>query len=146
MKKICVFLGILFVAFSINAQAGSAANELGVCMTDSLSGKERKTLAKWVFFAMAAHPEISSYSNISQADRDQTDEFVGKLVTRLIVEDCPQQSKVAFKNYGAVAFEQAFGLVGQVAMQELMNDKNVNQSFAGFEKYLDNEKFNQLGQ
>ena len=31
------------------AQAGSQAHELGICLTDSLNGKERKNLAKCIF-------------------------------------------------------------------------------------------------
>lgn len=144
MKKILTLLIIIVVSFSLNAQAGEVTNKLGVCLTDSLSGKERKNLAKWVFFAMAAHPEISSYSRITESDQIQANQFVGKLVTRLITEDCPQEAKAALSESGRLAFQQAFGLVGRVAMQELMTDANVSQSFSGFEKYLDKEKLGAL--
>ncbi len=109
-----------------------------------MTGRERKNLAKWIFFAIAAHPEIKSYSRVTETDQDQTNQLVGKLITRLMTEDCPAQAKAALKKDGAAALEQAFGLVGQVAMQELMTDNAVSQSISGFENYLDQAKFIEL--
>lgn len=146
MKKICVPVIVIGLLFSFGVYAGPATNTLGVCLTDSLTGKERKVLAKWIFFAIAAHPEISSYSNVTDNSQDETNQFVGGLITRLMTEDCPSQAKAALKEDGSVAFEQAFGMVGQVAMQELMADQNVARSISGFEKYVDQAKISALGQ
>ncbi|WP_346837970.1 hypothetical protein [Microbulbifer sp. SAOS-129_SWC] len=142
MKNIITAIAIfVFASFSVNLYAGQATQAFGICLTDSLTGKERKTLAKWIFFAIAAHPEIKSYAKMTDKDQDQANRFVGNLVTRLITEDCPNQAKRALKEDGGQAFEQAFGLVGKVAMRELMADKHVVQSVSGFEKYLDKDKF-----
>ena len=147
MKKFLLLIAVVVCAsLSWQVQAGPAAQELGVCLTDSLTGKERKDLAKWIFFAIAAHPEISSYSKVSEANQQQSDEFVGNLVTRLMADDCPQKSKNALQEGGSVAFEQAFGLVGQVAMQELMADHKVLQTISGYEKYLDQTRLRALSE
>ena len=145
MKSIFLTISLLFgTMFSLSIYAGPATNEFGVCLTDSLTGKERKNLAKWIYFAIAAHPEITQYSKITESSRDDTNQYVGKLVTRLMTDDCPKQASAAIKEGGSKAIEHAFGLVGQVAMQELMADKNVSGSISGFEKYLDQEKIAEL--
>ncbi len=42
---------------------------LTTCFVDSLNGKERKQLATWIYFAVAAHPEMKPFSNISPQQR-----------------------------------------------------------------------------
>jgi hypothetical protein len=140
------FLSVILVIslLPISAFAGEAANELGVCLADSLTGKERKALARWIFFGMAAHPEIRPYTEVSDQAIDDLDKLVGELVTRLMTSDCPQQARAAVKDEGSAAIEYAFGLVGQVAMQELMMNQEVSQTLGGFEKYVDQEAIQSL--
>jgi hypothetical protein len=126
------------------ALAGPASEELGLCMVDSLTGKERKQLAKWVFFAMAAHPEIKKFSKVSSEDQNNVNSYVGKLITRLLTENCSTQVKAANKESGSAAISSAFELVGKVAMQELMSNKEVVASISGYTKFIDNEKLNVL--
>ena len=122
-------VAILAVFFSIvcsgMAQAGQEARQFGVCLTDSMSGKERKNLAKWIFMGMSAHSMIKPYSNVSESDIDNSNQYVGKLITRLITEDCPEQARTASEVMGSAAFEQAFKVVGELAMQELMAELSV---------------------
>ena len=110
-------------------------------MTDSLNGKERKELAKWVFLAMSSHETIKPYSKITQFDLDESNKYMASLVTRLMTEDCPEQVKEAYDISGAKAIENAFGIVGEVAMQELMNDPAVGAAFDEYGKYIDEQKF-----
>lgn len=85
------------VLMSGPAIAGPASDALGTCMIDFLNGKERKELGKWIFFAMSAHPEISQFSNVSSELRNESDEYIGSLVTRLLVKDCLAEAKIALK-------------------------------------------------
>jgi hypothetical protein len=147
MKKL-LLLGALILISSIttNIYAGQKTNELGVCLTDSLTGKERKNLAKWIFFSMSVHPEISIHFKVPEQTIDKNNEYVGNLMTRLLAEDCPNQTKAALKEAGSTAMENAFEIVGRVAMQELMRDQSVTSTIGGFEKYLDTEKLKVLNQ
>jgi hypothetical protein len=97
-------------------------------------------LAKWIFFAMSEHPELRAYVNASDKTKDEVNKFVGNLLTRLLAEDCPGQTKAALKENGNRALTAAFELVGKVAMQELMTNQNVAASMSSFEKYLDKER------
>lgn len=138
-------LNILFVFtfMSTPAYANTAGNQLGTCMIDSLSGKERKSLAKWIFVAMAAHPEIKSLTKISSKERLSTDKTIGALITRLLATDCPNQLQAATKADPA-AINGAFELVGKVAMQELMTDASVNKAISNYANYTDQKKLNAL--
>lgn len=147
MKKYLFLIAIFFIGLiPINTHADQTTNELGVCLTDSLTGKERKILAKWVVFAMSAHPEISPYVNASDQTKEEINRFVGNLLTRLLAEDCPQQTKAALDKNGAMAVQSAFELVGKVAMQELMTNPKVAASMSGFEKYLEKDRLKFLNQ
>ncbi|NOJ05505.1 hypothetical protein F0236_17315 [Vibrio splendidus] len=142
MNRYIISTVFLCSLFSGVAQASQEALQLGVCLTDSLNGKERKNLAKWIYLGMSSHSVIKPYSNVSAKDLDTSDQYMGELITRLITEDCPKQAKAASKISGNAAFEQAFSVVGEVAMQELMTEPSVGKSLGAFEKYLDQEKFN----
>jgi hypothetical protein len=142
MKKYAFLLSILLstILNPVSANASPAGESLGACMVDSLTGKERKQLAQWIFFAMAAHPDIKEFSKVSVDAQSKTNEYVGSLVTRLLTENCSEQVKVAAKEDGQAAFTGAFELVGKVAMQELMSNKEVVASISGYAKFLDEEK------
>lgn len=144
MKKILMICLACCAFASSPVMAQNSAAALGSCMVDNLNGKERKSLAQWIFFAIAAHPDMTQFAQVNAGNREASDMRVGGLVTRLLTEDCPVEAKAAFAEGGSVAMEQAFGLVGQVAMQELMTDQSVNSAIAGFEKYLDADKLNSL--
>ncbi len=144
MKKLayCIVL-VLSLVVSSHAFSDEATDKLGSCMVDALSGKERKQLAKWIFFAIASHPEIKSYSKATAEDIDETDEIIGKLITRLLTRDCPEELQAAYRS-NPLALQRSFELVGQVAMQELMNEQSVMASITGYAKYTDLEKINLL--
>ncbi|MBS1139287.1 MAG: hypothetical protein H6R13_740 [Proteobacteria bacterium] len=99
-------------------------------------------MARWVFVGMASHPEIKTLSNVTQENRDTFDKTMANLVTRLMTENCLAQARSAMEKDGGEAFKVAFGVVGKLAMQELMSNPNVNASFSDFAKYIDQKKLN----
>ncbi|MDO8465380.1 MAG: hypothetical protein Q7S46_09055 [Gallionella sp.] len=140
VKSIVLIIGIFI---SVPALSDSTTNNLGRCMIDALNGKERKQLAKWIFFAIAAHPEINSYSRATTKDINESDDTVGKLITRLLTSDCPNELKIAYKS-DPLTVQKSFELVGQVAMQELMTNQNVMKSITNYAQYADQKKINSL--
>jgi hypothetical protein len=145
MKKYSFLVLLISLVFTpLIASANTSAQQLGVCMTDSMNGKERKNLAKWIYFGMSEHSTIKPHSNVPKADRESMDEYVGVLITRLLTEDCPKIAKVALEENGSAAFEYAFGVVGEVAMTELMAEPSVSKSLGAFERHLDQSKFDEV--
>jgi len=140
LMNVMKVLGVVaLLTLGISPAASSQTDSLGVCMVDSLDGKERKLLARWIFFSIAAHPEITSYFSASEQDVESNNRFVGRLVTRLLVEDCPTQLKAATKE-NPLAVQRAFELVGQVAMQEIMTNPQVKQAIANYGRYADQNR------
>lgn len=56
--------------------ASQEAQQLAVCLTDSLNGKERKNLAKWIYLGMSTHSIIKPFSNVTEQDIDDTNRYV----------------------------------------------------------------------
>ncbi|WP_374586629.1 hypothetical protein [Ideonella dechloratans] len=123
------------------AVAGPTAEALSSCMADSSTGKDRKELARWIFVAMSSHPELKGLTTITPADREASDKDIARLATRLLTESCSKQAQAAMSAEGNTALEAAFGMLGQLAMQELMADPGVKVSFSSYTKYLDRAKF-----
>ncbi len=137
-------LRVFIVLLAFLAPLASAQNStqaLSQCLAETTNGKDRKDLARWVFFAMASHPEIKQYASpAAAAAEDQTHKTMAELFTRLLAESCLRQTQAAFKEGGAKAIEIAFQTLGQLAMQELMANPAVSESMGKFEKQIDQSK------
>lgn len=136
-------LRMFIVAFILTvptvAQAQEPADALKRCLADNTSGKDRKDLAKWVFFAMAAHPEMKQYldANLAAA-ADESSKTMAALTTRLLTDSCANEVKAAMKTgQGAQAVSLAFEALGKLAMNELMTDKAVQDAMGSFARYVD---------
>lgn len=139
------FIGLLAVITALSAAAApTTTNALGACLADNTTGKERKELAKWMFVAMASHPELQGLSNITDSDREKTYQALGATVTKLLTQSCPEQTRSALATDAGEAFKLAFGFLGKLAMQELMTNPEVGASFSGFERYIDQQKLKAL--
>lgn len=138
MKKIAL-AAVLSIA-GVPALAASATDNLSVCLADSTTGKERKELARWVFMAIAAHPEIKDISRVTPEVRGAANKSMAALVTKLMTETCASQTRLAHKE-GGNAIKNAFEVLGKLAMQELMSDAGVSQSTQEFTRHLDAKKF-----
>jgi len=136
-----LFLPSILVLCSLTAAAQTSTQALSQCLADSTTGKDRKDLARWVFFAMAAHPEIEQYAAPAVAEAsEEAHKAMAATFTRLLAESCVPQTQAAFKEGGSKAIEMAFQTLGQLAMQEIMSNPNVNAGMTKFEKFLDRDK------
>lgn len=144
MKKILSILAaVACTAIATpSALAGAGTDALAACLADNTTGKDRKDMARWVYVGMSAHPEIQSLSNVTQADREDSDRKLAAMFTKLMTENCTAQVKLAREKDGANALKDAFESFGKLAMQELMSNPNVNAAFTTFTKYIDQNKFN----
>jgi hypothetical protein len=142
-RKIAAIALGLFLTMS--AQAGPYADDMGRCLVRETGQAERTAIMKWLFAAMALHPEVQSMSTIDAAAREAINRDVGTLFQRLLVESCRSESSLAIKNEGALALQSAFSVLGQVAMRELMANPDVNAGLGELEKYVDQKRIEELG-
>jgi hypothetical protein len=124
----------------LTAQAGPKADALAACLGDNTTGKDRKDLMHWMFVAMAAHPDIKDLSRVSAANRESADQTMGRLVTSLLAERCPTQTREVVQQEGSAGMFSAFRTLGELAMRELMGNPEVAKSLGGYERHLDQDK------
>lgn len=133
-------LALFLYCLSLAANAQPAIEALSNCIADNSSGKDRKVIARWIFVSMGAHPEIKSIASISASAPEDTSKAMGEFLTRLLTENCPKQTSAAIEAAGAQALQASFRLLGKLAMQEFMTNKEVSTGISLIEKYLDIEK------
>jgi hypothetical protein len=133
-------LAAALAASAVPAIAGPAADAFGACMSDSTTGRERKELARWMFAGMAAHPEIRALSNVTPQDQEGLSRFMGGLFTRLVTENCRAEARAVVQGEGSMGLQTAFGILGRMAMAELMTNKEVNAAMSDFERFADRER------
>lgn len=149
LKVGALSIGLLSAIFAVAGTglippaASTPTDQLGICLVDALNGKERKNLAKWIFFSIGAHPVITPFLKATPADIQKSDEYIGKLVTKILTVDCPKELSIA-NQYDPLAVTKAFELVGKVAMQELMNNQSTVKAITNYSKYADQEKISEL--
>ena len=141
IKSAVSALALSAVFMPADSIAGPATDALAACVADNTTGKDRKDLAKWVFVAMSAHPEIKPLSKASDAVKESLDKNLATLATKLITESCRAEAHQAFSTEGEKSFEFAFHALGRLAMQELTTNPAVSASFSNYVKYLDRAKF-----
>lgn len=137
MKWIVV---VALAALSLPSFAQSETDALSRCIADNTTGKDRRDLAKWLFIAMAAHPDMKSISNVPAPVADDTTRVAGSMFTRLLADACPNEVRAAIKSGGPVAIQAAFQVLGQLAMQELMTNRDVTAAMSMLDRYLDKQK------
>lgn len=139
-------LVVVAVTLAVAVPAGAApVDALKTCLADSTSGKDRKDLARWIFLAMAAHPEMKPHAAANAAAAaDEASRTMGALVTRLLTVSCLNETRAVMETgKGSESMQIAFQGLGQLAMQELMTDKVVQDSMALFERYLDDKRLSE---
>lgn len=145
LKSVKGLLGVLIMTFVVGGTPAVAetTNSFTTCLLDSLSGRDRKNLAKWIFYGMAEHSEIRSLTAIPDSTREHSDQFVGELFNRILLESCPQEFKTA-QAENPMALQVAFSAAGEVAMQELMTDTAVTDALSSYTNYVDFSGINSL--
>lgn len=130
----------LMLSLPAPASANAQVEAAQACFSDSTSGRDRKLLGKWIFLAIAAHPEISRLSAATAAEKDQTSRDFAELFTRLVTEDCTEEMRALAAAGSSESIRVAFEHLGKLAMLELMSAEPVSGAIADFEKHLDAEK------
>ena len=126
------------------AHAGIYTDDLSKCLVKSTSETDRTALIVWIFAAMADHPAVKSLATVSPAQHDVANQQAGVLLERLLLTDCRSQTVDAMRYEGSTALQGSFGVLGQVAMAGLMQNKAVADDIAGIAKSVDVSKFASL--
>ena len=137
-EDLILFFSLLLVG---NTSAGVYSDDLGKCIVERTSPEDKLLVVQAVYAAMSKHPEIVSFSRISRQDDAKFKKEFARIFTDLIVDSCRSEAKLAFRYEGEYAFQQAFELLGQVAMVELMQNPRVSNYFEQLGNEIDASKF-----
>ena len=139
-----LLLALAGLAGSGSAVAGQYNDALAVCLVQSASEQDRTTLVRWVFAAMAAHPEVKDLGKVSKKEGDRLNREVAALFWALVSERCGKQTREAVQHEGANTITAGFEVLGKVAMQGLMADAAVNTYMGQMASHLDEAKLKDL--
>jgi hypothetical protein len=148
MRLLRSIAGVLFatLVFSESSPlvAGPYADDMAKCLVTSTSTEDRTLLVRWIFSAIALHPELASMSAISPQQRDTITKNAGALFQRLLLESCKSETQQAVQNEGPYAIQYACQVLGQVATRGLFTDPQVMEGMKSLGKDVDEEKLKAL--
>src|SRR5262245_1226409 len=137
-----VIAAVTVLMLSVPGIAQAQSDAVATCLLDNTSGRDRKDLMKWMFFAIAAHPEIKQYTNAIPPDTvEASSRTVAAIFTRLMTESCVKEVKAVLQGGTSEPVTIAFRKLGELAMQELSADQSVKASIGNFERYLEWQRF-----
>jgi len=131
--------------FSAPAQAGVYSDDMAKCLVRSTSPADRAALVKWMFSAMALHPDVKAMAKVEPAQRDSLDRGAANLIVRLMTESCRNETQQAMLLEGPQTIQQSFQVLGQVAARELFADPSVVAGVGNLARYVDPQKFKGMG-
>ena len=118
---------------------------LQACIVRSATDDDRRALARWMFAALAKHPDLQDMGQVTQAQREAANKGMGAMMERLLTVECLVQAKASVQSGNAdTAFQQAFGMLGQLAGESLFQDPNVSAEAAAIVRYVDMNKIVEL--
>lgn len=126
------------------ATAGPYSDKLSDCLVGKSTMDDHVILVRWMFVAISRHPAVASMATISDANVDNANKQMAELFTRLLTVTCRDQAKLALKNEGEFAMQQAFQKLGQQAGSEIFINQDVAKGMSGITKYFDTKKLQEL--
>ncbi|HEY3851557.1 MAG TPA: hypothetical protein VGL87_11330 [Steroidobacteraceae bacterium] len=123
------------------AGAGPYSDDLAKCMVRTSTPADRAEFVRFLFSAMAQHPDVSSMANISPQQMEATLKGTGELIQRLLLESCRSEAQQAIHYEGMQSVFFGFQFYGQAMAAELLGNPIVAGKMKDLNKYLDADRF-----
>lgn len=130
---------------SAPARAGLYQDDLSRCLVAAATPTDRTLLLRWVFASMAVNPKINDMAHISDTQAKALSVETAGIMQRFMLTDCRKQTIEAIRYEGAGAIQQAFSMLGQIAMSDLTREEATSVYMADLGNHLDKEKWEALG-
>ena len=132
-------------AWGATVQDGANAEAaLQQCVIMRTTGADRVLTAQWMFAAMSKSPHIGGLATVTAEKKSELDKGFAQLMTRISVKDCLEQIETLAVGDIKGTFELVGRALGEIAMKELMTDKNVDKAIAQYTDYLSEDDFKPL--
>ncbi len=144
MKLKLSVITLLFLTYSM-AFAGPFTDKLSICLVEKTTTDDKNKLIRWVYGAMSSHPIVKNLSNIPSEVGVKLNKDTANLFMDLLTNRCKEEAEKAIRYENKLAIQTSFAILGKVAMQGIMSDKNVIQFMGGLDAYLDKDKLQFIG-
>ena len=137
-SKAIALASLLFA--SASAAAGEHTDKLSACLTNSVTPQDKTALIRWVFGAVAYHPDVADIANVTPQKWEVISKNGAAVFEKLIAETCASESRAAILNEGMSGYKSAFETLGSTAVGGLMTDPAVVKAMSDLENNLSEEK------
>ena len=134
----------LSIFASMHAVAGPYGDDMAKCLVKAASPDDRTVFIRWLFAAIALHPDVASMATISNKQRDDFNKGAGALFQRLLTESCRSEAQRAIRYEGPATIQYAFQVFGQAAAGNLFANPTVAAGMKDLAKYIDQDKIKAL--
>ncbi|NHB57658.1 hypothetical protein G8E00_12125 [Acinetobacter shaoyimingii] len=122
------------------ASAGPTVDQLSECLVKSTTATDKTAVLQWTFVALASHPDLKSFSNVTEAQKTQLDQNLATVLQRILVEQCATQTKAVIKAEGIQAVGNSFQELGRISGEEILKNPEVKAQLKGVIRYVDLNK------
>lgn len=132
------------------AWAGSPSGEtseqaaLAQCVALKTTGADRVLTARWLFAVLSKSSQIADLSAVTPEQTKSINQDFAKLVARLVTKDCIDEVRPLAAANVDDAFGQVGEALGETAMKELMNAKEVEKAIGEYANFLSEDDFKPL--
>lgn len=149
--KLVAALGAFLIGSNVQAQTlvatpDGASRALGQCFVLKTTGADRLLVARWLAGAMGMGDATRDLVTVDETAKLATDKAMAALFTRLFTKDCAEQAAPLVKAQNQSGMEAAGGMLGEMAMRELMSDPKVSASTFAYLQFIDPAKFAALAE
>lgn len=143
-KKLALGRSILMTAALFGttqlAVAGPTVDQLSDCLVKATTATDKTTVLQWTFVALSTHPDLKSFSNVTDTQKNQLDQKFAQVVQRVIVDQCAAQTKAVIQAEGLQAVGDSFQQLGRATGEEILQNPEVKQQLKGVIRYVDLNK------
>ena len=125
----------------VGQQASEGAMELGQCVVGVTTGNDRVLVAQWVGSSLAMAPQLERMVTVDAAAKDALDRRMADLFFRLFTQDCVDYARPLVQRGDQVSIQAAFGMLGEVAMQELLTDPRAMAAMTSYIQHIPLDRF-----
>ena len=137
LTRVFVLFLLVTLVTCNSAFAGPFGDAFGKCLVRSTTESAKHKLVTWIFVVSSEHPALENKIEITERQKVMTDMDAADIVTSLFTQLCDKEALEAIEYEGQESLQKGFEQLGKVAMQSLMQDRNVTQATSRYIKYFD---------
>ena len=135
-----IFMAAALFGTTQFAVEGPNVDQLSDCLVKATTATDKTTVLQWTFVALSTHPDLKSFSNVTDTQKNQLDQKFAQVVQRVIVDQCAAQTKAVIQAEGLQAVGDSFQQLGRATGDEILQNPEVKQQLKGVIRYVDLNK------